>query len=130
MMKLIIAIDFDGTIAETDFPTIIALRPHAAAVINKLAADGHTIIVHSCRANKPAQDMKAFLDTHGIRYHHINENSPDRIKIYGYDTRKISADIYIDDHNLGCNGIYWPEVYYQIQMEIAKLQHKKEEMII
>jgi hypothetical protein len=114
-MKLIIAIDFDGTIAETDFPVIIALRPHAAAVINKLAADGHTIIVHSCRAGKPAEDMKVFLDTHRIQYHYINENSPDRIKIYGYDTRKISADIYIDDHNIGCRGINWLVVYDEIQ---------------
>lgn len=127
-MKLIIAIDFDGTIAKTDYPIIIGLMPYAKEVINKLSEDGHIIIINSCRANKPAEAMRAFLDEHGILYHHINENSPHQIQTYGSDTRKISADIYIDDHNLGCKGIYWPEVYYQIQMEIAKLQHKKEEI--
>lgn len=129
-MKLIIAIDFDGTIAKTEYPLIIGLMPHAKEVINKLSDEGHIIIVNSCRANQPAEMMRRFLDDHGILYHHINENSPHRIQTYGSDTRKISADIYIDDHNLGCNGIYWPEVYYQIQVEIAKLQRKKEEIII
>jgi uncharacterized HAD superfamily protein len=114
-MKLIIAIDFDNTIAKTEYPLIIALMPHAKEVINKLAEEGHTIIVHSCRASKPAEDMKVFLDCHGIHYHHINENDPNRIKIYGFDTRKISADVYIDDHNIGCRGINWLVVYDEIQ---------------
>ena len=33
----------------------------------------------------------------GIKYHYFNENFPHLIDRYGGDTRKISADIYIDD---------------------------------
>lgn len=119
-MKLILAIDFDGTIAKTDYPLIIGLMPHAKEVINKLSEDGHIIIVNSCRANQPAEMMRRFLDDHGILYHHINENSPHRIQTYGSDTRKISADLYIDDHNLGCTIINWLTVYDEIQSYISR----------
>lgn len=125
-MKLVLAIDFDGTVAKTEYPIIICLMPHAKEVINKLSAEGHTIIINSCRANEPAEMMKNFLDEHGINYHHINENSPHRIQTYGSDTRKISADLYIDDHNLGCNSINWLAVYDEIQTYILQTKSLQE----
>ena len=119
-MKLVLAIDFDGTIAQTEFPLIIGLMPHAKEVLTTLHDEGHIIVINSCRINKPAEMMQQFLDEHGIPYHHINENPPHRTKMYDGDSRKISADIYIDDHNLGCKMIYWPEVYEQIQSYVGK----------
>jgi len=121
-MTLILAIDFDGTIAHTDYPIIIGLKPYAKEVINKLYNEGHIIIINSCRANQPAEMMKSFLDDHGLLYHLINENSPHRIQTYGGDTRKISADLYIDDRNIGCDDINWLVVYEQIQSYNKKVK--------
>jgi trehalose-6-phosphatase len=120
--KLTLAIDFDGTIAHTEYPIIIALKPQAKEVINKLYDEGHIIIINSCRVNQYAAMMKNFLDDHGLLYHLINENSPHRIQTYGSDTRKISADLYIDDHNIGCEDINWLVVYEQIQSYIKKVK--------
>jgi len=120
--NMILAIDFDGTIAETEYPKINGLKDNAKEKINALYAEGHTIIIYSCRINQPAEMMKAFLDEQGILYHYINENLPQRTQIYGGDSRKISADLYIDDHNIGCEDINWLVVYEQIQSYVKKVE--------
>lgn len=100
MRKLIIAIDFDGTIVSNRYPQIGILRNGAKETINKWYED-HTIIINSCRAGIFHYEMKAFLDNEGVKYHYINENTQELIEKYNGDTRKISADLYFDDHNPG-----------------------------
>ena len=46
---MIIAIDFDGTIVEHEFPCIGKPRLNAIKVIKRLIAYGHLIIVWTCR---------------------------------------------------------------------------------
>lgn len=112
---MILAIDFDNTIVEEIYPDIGKLKPNAKEVINQLYEDGHTIIINSCRSGIYEGEMELFLMELEIKYHWINCNEPDRIKHFGRDCRKISADIYIDDKNLG--GIpSWLEIYDQIQV--------------
>ena len=100
MKKLTLAIDFDGTIVEIDYPKIGALIDDAKYYINKLYDDGHAIVINSCRAGKEEQDMKKFLILNDIKFHYINENTHAIIMEYGKDCRKMSADIYIDDKQL------------------------------
>ena len=99
MKKLIISIDFDGVVVTEVYPGIGELMSGARDNINELYKD-HTIIINTCRAGDYERDCKAFLDSNGINYHYLNENSLERISQYNTDTRKISADIYIDDKNL------------------------------
>ena len=42
---------------------------------------------------------------HGIEFDAVNDNTEEQKEMYGNNPRKIYADIYIDDHNLG--GIDW-----------------------
>lgn len=112
--KLILAIDFDGTIVEIDYPHIGKLKKDAVKYINKLYAEGYIIVINSCRADEVEEEMCKFLCKMGIKYHHVNKNDPSLIEYYGFDTRKISADIYIDDKNLG--GLpRWKRIYKMIQ---------------
>lgn len=114
-MGLTLAIDFDNTIVEEFYPEIGPLRDNAKEVINLLYNEGHTIIINSCRSGIHEGNMEQFLIEKEINFTWINCNEPDRIKQFGRDCRKISADIYIDDKNLG--GIpSWLEVYKQIQV--------------
>lgn len=100
--KLIIAIDFDGTIVEHIYPQIGKLKHSAKEVINKLFDEGHEIIIWTCRCNAHSEyedltDMKYFLQENEIKYTKINSNS-DSVP-YGCKP-KIYSDIYIDDKNL------------------------------
>lgn len=97
---MIIGIDFDGTICEHKYPGIGKLLPKASEVINKIH-EFHKIIIITCRhTSQDIENMTMFLKTHNIPYDLINENDPILIEQMG-DCRKVFADVYIDDHNLG-----------------------------
>lgn len=92
--KLVLAIDFDGTIVEHAYPRMGKLKSGAREAINALYDDGYTIIIWTCRYL--LRDLKAcekFLHDNNIKYHYINQNATAL-----FDSRpKIFADVYIDD---------------------------------
>lgn len=97
---MIIGVDFDGTLAINRFPEVgtpIYGGKDALKVIKQM---GHMIIINTCRSGEALIAAKKFLDENGYPYDYINENAKSLIEKYG-DTRKISADIYIDDCNAG-----------------------------
>jgi hypothetical protein len=108
LMFMIVAIDFDGTIVNSAFPNIGEIKPNAERVIKRLFGEGHKIIIWTCRPvnNKGFSEMKEWLDSRDIPYHKINENI-DEINLI--TSRKILADIYIDDRNINCleSGVDW-----------------------
>ncbi len=98
---MIIAIDFDGVICDgSRYPAVGKMLPGADTTINQLHGAGHYIIIHTCRSGKALRVAEKFLQDKGITYDAINEQYPEMTKAYG-ETRKIFADVYIDDHNLG-----------------------------
>lgn len=97
---MIIAIDFDGTIVEDCYPEIGNLKEGAKEVINNWFCDGNQIIINTCRTAKLEGKCIDFLNDNGILYSFVNCNIPSQIEAYASDSRKISADIYIDDKSL------------------------------
>lgn len=117
---MIIAVDFDGTIVLDAYPKIGVLYPYADKVMQDWKKQGHRIIINTCRAGKTFTEMVDFLNYHGIPYDTINENLPERTAKYGSDTRKISADVYIDDKSLFCNRIDWQDIQIRVRMKMEK----------
>ena len=108
---MIIAVDFDGTLhTGKEWPKIGAPAPHAVEMMQRLFNDGHDLIIWTCREGKYRTDMIAWLSEHGIPFTRINHNDPDSARKFGYDARKVFADVYIDNNNLG--GLpSWREIY-------------------
>lgn len=99
-----IAIDFDGTLTkvETGKPHEVGeIREDAVRVINMWYDQGFIIIIYTLREKEWWPAAEAALKECGLKYHYYNQNPEDRIRAYNNDSRKISADIYIDDRNLG-----------------------------
>ncbi len=113
--KLILAIDFDGTIAELSFPECGKIKKDAVYYISKLYLEGHDIIINTCRSGIYEGLAQKFLEKHEIPYHYINSNMPHLIEHYKQDCRKISADLYIDDKCLMGLPESWEEIYNIIQ---------------
>lgn len=115
---MIIAIDFDGTIVHDQYPHIGAVKPNAGEIIRKLKADGHYIIIWTCRAGNYAHQVFDFLREKEIPFDRINESNPDNVQKYGgMDTRKVYADVYIDDKAI--NGLpHWEEIYQLINKKL------------
>ncbi len=99
---MIIAVDFDGTIIEDNaYPDMGSMIPGADKALRQWKKDGHIIIMNSCRTGRYEADAVDFMLDNGIPFDYFNCNHPMQIEFYKMDSRKISADIYIDDKQLG-----------------------------
>ena len=96
---MIIAVDFDGTLAVTKYPTIISPITKTIEFCKNRKLQGDTLILYTCRNGKDLFEAIDWCKTQGVVFDYVNENSPDRIAMYS-DCRKIYADIYLDDHNM------------------------------
>ncbi|NLL02601.1 MAG: HAD hydrolase family protein [Mollicutes bacterium] len=105
MRKTIIAVDFDGTICEDEFPNIGAIRKNCAEVIKRLQNEGVIVILWTCRQGKHLDSAIRFCHNNGIYPDYINENYPG---LPFKTSNKIYADYYIDDK---AQGIDWKENY-------------------
>jgi len=95
---MIIAIDYDKTIDAAPYPFTGIPVPYAIESIKKLKNKGHTLILNTCRHGKILERAVKFLMENDIIFDFVNENIPRVIKIFG-DSRKIYANMYIDDKN-------------------------------
>lgn len=120
MFRATISIDYDDTIVYQDFPNSGTIKPNAKEVINRLYNDGHHILIWTCRAKENLEIAKKYLIDCGVNYHLINHNLPSNIERYGSDTRKMSADIYIDDRQLGGIPEDWLEIERLVRLDIIK----------
>jgi hydroxymethylpyrimidine pyrophosphatase-like HAD family hydrolase len=106
---MIIAVDFDGTIVEHRYPKIGKAFPFVMETLKALQKSGHQIILWTYRTGRQLDEAVQFCHSRGVEFYAVNKNYPEE----EYDInipRKIHADIYIDDRNLG--GIpSWGEIY-------------------
>lgn len=121
----ILAIDFDGTIAHASYPELGDPKPNAVEVIRKLKEEGCYIIIWTCREGQHLHWIAAYCDLHGIPYDSINEQHPDIFNFYKNNTRKVLADIYLDDRNLGGIPEDWLAIYQLVKKHMSDIQGSK-----
>lgn len=100
---MVIAVDFDGTIVEHKYPEIGKEIPFAIATLKKLQNENHKLILWSCREGKLLEDAVEFCKERGVIFYAVNSNYDDEpmSKEAGTSCRKIDADMFIDDRNVG-----------------------------
>ncbi len=113
--RLIIAVDFDGTIVEDAYPKIGKTRIFAFETLKRLQQDGHRLILWTYRSGTKLQEAVDFCKDNGIEFYAVNASFPEE-KFDDTRSRKINADLFIDDRNIG--GILgWGEIYQMITNE-------------
>ena len=123
-MSMIIGVDFDGTIARSNYPVIQGEQPYAGEVLRQLHQDGHYIIIWTCRCGKPLLDAVNWLLEHGIPFDRVNDHNPENVARYGEGGNKVYAHVYIDDNNLG-GFPGWRECLETIRNQDAEYQLAK-----
>ena len=100
---LTIAVDFDGTIVEHEYPKIGREKPFAVETLLSLQEEGHTLILWTARDGELLEDAINWCASRGLRFYAVNSNHPKGYLFQGRSDKscKVIADIYIDDHNLG-----------------------------
>ena len=104
-----LAIDFDGTIVEDAYPKVGKPKLFAFETLKKLQQNGHRLILWTYRYGTTLQEAVDFCKENGLEFYAVNNSFPNEV----YDpnkSRKINADLFIDDRNVG--GFYgWGEIY-------------------
>lgn len=122
MYRPILAVDLDGTITrDNDFPNLGPVKKDCIEVLQRLKRWGCIIILWTCRDGKYLTDALNYCKHHGIPIDYANENCSE---LTFPTSRKIFANYYIDDLNLG-GPLSWLEVerivmqhpYIQAQIE-------------
>ena len=108
-----IAVDFDGTIVEHRYPRIGEEIPFAIATLKMLINEHHRLILWSVREGKLLEEAVEWCRERGVEFYAVNRDySEEDIAHTGF-SRKVKADLFIDDRNLG--GLPdWGSIYRMI----------------
>lgn len=123
---LTIAVDFDGTIAEDAYPKIGKAMPFAFETLKMLQDKGHRLILWTVRTGRPLREAVEFCKKNGIEFYAVNNEFAEE-EYNGKSSRKVNADIFIDDRNVG-GFPGWGAVYHFIEGDNApplKMSQKK-----
>lgn len=96
---MIYAVDFDGYLCRNAWPDIGEPNMDIIEHFKALKADGHKLILWTCREGQALRDAVNWCMRYGLHFDAYNANLPDMNEKYGNDSRKIGADFYCDDKN-------------------------------
>lgn len=96
---MIIAVDFDGTIVEHEYPRIGAPIPFAIDTLLRLQKDEHVLLLWTVRTDALLQEAIDYCAKKGLTFYAANKNYPEEDPTKA--SRKLNADIFIDDRNIG-----------------------------
>lgn len=97
---MIIAVDFDGTIVEHQYPAIGKTKLFAFETLKALQKKNHSLILWTFRSGKFLDEAVEFCKKNGVEFYAVNKNYPEEV----FDpsvSRKVNAEVFIDDRNLG-----------------------------
>ncbi len=124
----IIAVDFDGTIVEDRYPDIGKPMLFAFDTLKKLQKDGHRLILWTYRYGQKLKEAVDFCAENGIEFYAVNASFSEEEFDPAKASRKVNADWFIDDRNVG-GFPGWGKVYQMLNgeewSEDAPAQEKK-----
>ncbi len=95
-----VAVDFDGTIVENEYPAVGKPMLFAFETLKELQRRGFVLILWTVRTGKLLDEAVDFCRQNGVEFYAVNRNHPEEQP----DTempRKLDVDVFIDDRNLG-----------------------------
>ena len=133
-----IAVDFDGTIVEHEYPAIGKEIPFATETLRMLINDRHQLILWSVREGELLQEAIDWCHERGVDFYAINRDFPEEdVEKNIHFSRKLKVDLFIDDRNIGglpdWGTIYrmvsenktWRDIIRERQPEVSEPPKKK-----
>ena len=123
-----IAVDFDGTIVEHRYPKIGEEIPFATETLKILAQERHKLILWTVREGELLEEAIEWCRQRGVFFYSVNKDYPEEEKSHNGFSRKLKADLFIDDRNLGGLpdwGTIYQMIHEQKQYEPVLCDRKK-----
>lgn len=116
---MVIAVDFDGTIVEHEYPKIGEEIPFATETLRMLINDHHKLILWSVREGKLLDEAVEWCRERGVEFYATNRDYPEETTDNNnHFSRKLKADLFIDDRNLG--GLPdWGMIYRMVREHLT-----------
>lgn len=118
-----IAVDFDGTIVENTYPAIGKPLIFAFETLKKLQDEGYVLILWTYRSGNKLEEAVAFCKSNGIEFYAVNKSYPEEVMSDSI-SRKVNADLFIDDRNIG-GMLGWGEIYQMLSGQEAPTRKPK-----
>ena len=134
---MIIAIDFDGTIVEHRYPEIGKEIPFSVETLKMLQQDRHKLILWTVREGHLLDEAVQWCKERGLEFYAVNRDYPEETREDRGFSRKLKADMFIDDRILGGlpdwgliyriikEKVSFEEIYRDNAMPIQKDRKKK-----
>ncbi len=123
-----IAVDFDGTIVEHKYPEIGKTVLFAFEALKELQKRKHKIILWTFRIGKRLEEAVEFCKKNGVDFYAVNKSFQEEIFNETDISRKIDADLFIDDRNL--NGFPgWAAVLHALHPEAFGIEDEPEGLL-
>jgi hypothetical protein len=116
---MIIAVDFDGTIVEHRFPEIGKEKLFAFQTLKALQDQGHLLILWTFRTGVELDKAVAYCHKNEVEFYAVNKSYPEEEFDAAQVSRKINADLFIDDRNIG-GFPGWGEIYQMLSQDTPK----------
>ena len=115
----IIAVDFDGCLCTANWPNIGQPNRQLIRMLKTARARGNKLILWTCREGQALSDAVAWCSRHGLQFDAVNDNLPEMNVLYGVNSRKVGADIYIDDKAMNVEytakeAAFWDDVFENV----------------
>ena len=117
-----IAVDFDGTIVDHEYPEIGKPKLFAFETLKAMQKKGYVLVLWTFRAGEKLDEAVQYCKENGIEFYAINKSYPEEV----FDdtiSRKIDADIFIDDRNIG-GFLGWSKIWQLLNPEEYDLDAK------
>lgn len=124
---MIIAVDFDGAIVEHKYPQIGKEIPFAITTLKCLQEERHHLILWSVREGELLDEAVEYCRQRGVEFYAVNSNYPEEpvSENNGCACRKLKADLFIDDRNIG--GLPdWGVIYEMIHNKWSYERYMRE----
>lgn len=101
---MIVAVDFDGILCRDAFPEIGDPNYEVISFVRELIDDGHEVVLWTCRVDQRLVEAVEWCHDRGLHFCAVNDNAPSNKakyeKEYPNGTRKVYADVYLDDKSV------------------------------
>lgn len=126
---MIIAVDFDGVLCEDRFPEIGPPRYDIISSIRELIDMGNEVVLWTTRNGDELKAAVNWCTDRGLHFCNVNGPAPSNAEqykdLYPTESRKIYADVYIDDHNLECVNAGNTKGYSNMLKSIDNMKGRK-----
>lgn len=126
---MIVAVDFDGILCENRFPDIGRPHYYMISVVRQMMDAGFEVVLWTSRADDRLVQAVDWCSDRGLHFSAVNENAPSNRDQYEGEhpngTRKVYADLYVDDHNVefvhAMKNTKWENVVDEIAARLERM---------